>query len=95
MYPAEVETVIYQLPEIAEVAVIGKPDERWGEVGLPIAILRPDKTLDEQTIIRHCADKLAKFKVPRSVVFVDEIPHNATGKVFKRVPQRSAGAPQE
>jgi len=84
VYPAEVETVIYQLPEIAEVAIIGKPDDKWGEVGMAIVVLKPDTTIDEQIIVDHCAKNLAKFKVPRSVVFVHELPHNATGKVLKR-----------
>ena len=84
VYPAEVETVIHQLPEIAEVAIIGKPDDNWGEVGMAIAVLKPDTTLNDQAIINHCAKNLANFKVPRSVVFVDELPHNATGKVLKR-----------
>jgi fatty-acyl-CoA synthase len=84
VYPAEVETVIYQLPEIAEVAIIGKPDDKWGEVGMAIVVLKPETTLDEQAIINHCAKNLAKFKVPRSVVYVPEIPHNATGKMLKR-----------
>jgi fatty-acyl-CoA synthase len=66
------------------VAIIGKPDDKWTEVGMVIVVLKPDTILDEQTLLNHCAKNLAKFKVPRSVVFVDELPHNATGKVLKR-----------
>ena len=84
VYPAEVEAAIYQLPEIAEVAVIGRPDDTWGEVGMAITVLKPGTTLDSHAIIDHCSKNLAKFKVPRSVVFIDELPHNATGKVLKR-----------
>ena len=84
VYPAEVEAVIYQLPEIAEVAVIGVADEKWGEVGRAVVVAKPDVSIDEVRIINHCRENLARFKVPQSVVFTDEIPHNATGKVLKR-----------
>jgi fatty-acyl-CoA synthase len=85
VYPAEIENVIYQLPQVGEVAIIGVPDDRWGEVGQAIIVIKPEQTLDEQTVFKHCSDKLAKFKQPQSVRFIDEIPHNATGKVLKRV----------
>lgn len=84
VYPAEVESVLYQLDQVGEAAIIGVPDERWGEVGRAIIILKPETQLDEATVLAHCAEQLAKFKVPMSAVFVDEIPHNATGKVLKR-----------
>ena len=85
VYPAEVEDVIYQLDGIAEVAVIGVPDERWQEVGKAFVVLRAGSRLSDSDVIDHCAHNLAKFKTPRSVVFVDELPHNATGKVLKRL----------
>ncbi len=84
VYPAEVETVLYQLDQVSEAAIIGVPDDRWGEVGRAIIILKPGVQLDEATVLAHCSERLAKFKVPTSAVFVDEIPHNATGKVLKR-----------
>jgi hypothetical protein len=84
VYPAEVEEALYQLPEVAEAAVIGVPDERWVEVGRAVLVLRAGCTLSEHDVVRHCIDRLARFKVPKSVVFVDELPHNATGKVLKR-----------
>ena len=84
VYPAEVEEVLYQLPEVVEAAVIGVPDERWVEVGRAVLVVRPGCGLDEHDVVRHCAGRLARFKVPKSVVFVDELPHNATGKVLKR-----------
>ena len=92
VYPAEVEDVLYQLPGIAEAAVIGVPDERWVEVGRAIVVLRPGATETEQDVIRHCVERLAKFKVPKSVVFVDELPHNATGKILKRELRERYGA---
>ncbi|MFM1566760.1 MAG: AMP-binding enzyme, partial [SAR86 cluster bacterium] len=84
VYPAEVENVIYQLPQIAEAAVIGVPDERWGETGKVFISLKEGQKIDEKDIIEHCLKNLAKFKVPQSIVFVDLLPRNATGKVLKR-----------
>lgn len=84
VYPAEVESVIYQLPQIGEVSVIGVPDEKWVEVGRAVVVVKDGETIDEATIVNHCRSNLARFKVPQSVVFIDEIPHNATGKVLKR-----------
>ena len=84
VYPAEVEDAIYQLPGIVEAAVIGVPDERWVEVGRAIIVRQEGASLDEAQVLRHCVARLAKYKVPKSVVFVDEIPHNPTGKVLKR-----------
>ena len=84
VYPAEVENVIYQLPQIAEAAVVGVPDPRWGESGVAVVVLAPGSTLDQSTLISHCAERLAKFKVPARMHLVDELPRNATGKVLKR-----------
>ncbi len=84
VYPAEVENVLYQLPEVAEVAVIGVPSERWGETGKAVMVLKPGQALDEEAVIAHCIKNLAKFKVPASVDFIDALPRNATGKVLKR-----------
>ncbi len=84
VYPAEVENVIYQVPGVAECAVIGVPDERWVEVGRAVIVRAPGSELDEAAVLRHCVAQLARFKVPKSVVFIDELPHNATGKILKR-----------
>ena len=84
VYPAEVESVIYQLDQVGEVAVIGVADEKWVEVGRAIVVLKEGAELDEATVINHCRENLARYKVPQSVRFIDEIPHNATGKVLKR-----------
>ena len=84
VYPAEVENVIYQLPAVGEVAVIGVPDERWGETGCAVIVVKQGATLNEETVLKHCSEHLARFKQPQSVRFVEEIPHNATGKVLKR-----------
>lgn len=84
VYPAEIENVLYQLPEVAEAAIIGVPSERWGETGMAILVLKPGATLGADAVIAHCLANLAKFKVPQSVEFIDALPRNATGKVLKR-----------
>jgi acyl-CoA synthetase (AMP-forming)/AMP-acid ligase II len=82
IYPAEVEVVLMAHPGIADAAVIGMPSERWGESPLAIVVLE-DAQLDEQALIDYCSEKLARFKLPKRVEFVDEIPRNATGKSMK------------
>jgi len=84
VYPAEVENVLFQIPAVADAAIIGVPNERWGEVGLAIIVRKPGEALEEGDVIRHCLANLAKFKVPQAVAFVDVLPRNATGKVLKR-----------
>ena len=84
VYPAEVENVLYQLPQIAEAAIIGVPDERWGETGVAFISLKSNESIEEKDIIQHCLNNLAKFKVPSSVEFIEALPRNATGKVLKR-----------
>jgi fatty-acyl-CoA synthase len=92
VYPAEVEDVLYQLPAIAEVAVIGVVDERWGEVGRAIIVLKPGQTLSEAEIDAHCGANLAHYKHPRSYRFVQALPRNATGKVHKPTLRQQFGA---
>jgi len=84
VYPAEVENVLYQLPQVAEAAIIGVPSERWGESGLAVLALKPGAELDRQTVQEYCAERLAKFKVPADIAIVEALPRNATGKVLKR-----------
>ncbi len=83
VYPAEIENILYEREEIREVAVIGLPDERWGETGCVVVALQPDKSLSAEQILEHCVPRLARFKQPTHVVYVDELPRNATGKVLK------------
>jgi fatty-acyl-CoA synthase len=91
VYPAEVEQVIFQLPDVADVGVIGVSDDRWGEVGCAIVVRKAQADLTQDTIIGHCQQNLAKFKVPRSVVFIDELPRNAAGKILKRTLREQYG----
>ncbi|QNI08797.1 fatty acid--CoA ligase family protein [Mycobacterium kubicae] len=83
VYPAEVEQALARMPGVADVAVIGVPDERLGEVGRAFIIPRPDAGLDEESVIAYAREHLANFKAPRSVRFVDALPRNAGGKVVK------------
>ncbi len=83
VYPAEVEQALMRLDGIADVAVIGVPDERLGEVGKAFVVPRPDAGLDENAVIAFSREHLANFKTPRSVVFCESLPRNAAGKVVK------------
>ena len=74
--------MLYQLPQIAEAAIIGIPDEKWGEVGLAFIALKPNESLSDEDIINHCLKNLAKFKIPKSVEFIEALPRNATGEGF-------------
>ena len=84
VYPAEIENILYQLKEIAEAAVIGVPDKKWGETGKAFIVLKPNMTLGSNTVINYCNKYLAKFKIPTVFEFVNILPRNATGKVLKR-----------
>jgi fatty-acyl-CoA synthase len=84
VYPAEVENVIYQHPAVAEAAVIGVPDPKWQEVGKAILVLKEGQRVSEEQIIEFCQGKLARYKIPKSVTFVDVLPRTAAGKVLKR-----------
>jgi fatty-acyl-CoA synthase len=84
VYPAEIENVLYQLPQVAEAAIIGVPNDKWGEVGLAVLALKPGMSIDRAAVVEHCVSRLAKFKVPNDIAIVDALPRNATGKVLKR-----------
>ena len=93
VYPAEVEGAISTHPAVEESAVIGVPDERWGEVGRAVVTLRPGTTLDEEELLGHLRGRLAGYKVPRTVVFVDQLPHNGSGKLVKAAVRNLYGQP--
>ncbi|GGU24519.1 acyl-CoA synthetase [Nocardioides albus] len=94
VYPAEVEQAVYTHPGVAEAAVIGVPDERWGEVGRAVVVRRPDSALTRDDLLKHLDGRLARYKIPKTVVFVDEIPHNASGKLLKSRVRELYGAPE-
>jgi len=83
IYSIEVENVLYSNPKILDAAVFGVPDEVFGEQVRAAVVLKPNRTLTEQEVIDFCAQRLANYKVPRSVVFLDELPRNPGGKVVK------------
>lgn len=83
VYPAEVEDAIYELPAVAEAAVIGVADAKWGEVGKALVKVKPGLALDQDELLAHLAGRLAKYKIPKSVVFIEALPRNAAGKVLK------------
>jgi acyl-CoA synthetase (AMP-forming)/AMP-acid ligase II len=83
VYPAEIENVIMGLAGIGEVAIIGIPSEKWGESPLAI-VVRKDEAVTEAAVLEHCADKLARFKQPVAVRFIDVIPRNPSGKALKK-----------
>ncbi len=84
VYSAEVEDVLFAHPAVAEAAVIGVPDERWGEAVLAVVVVRSAMSLTADEAIAHCRGRLAKYKCPKVVQFVDVLPRNASGKVLKR-----------
>jgi len=83
VYPAEVEGMLHQHPAVAQVAVVGVPDERMGEIGVAYVVPRTGETIDVDEFLAWCAANMANYKVPRRAVVVSELPVNASGKVLK------------
>ena len=81
---SEVERVLYEHDAVLEAAVVGRPDDKWGEVPVAYVALRSDATVTADELIEHCRTQLAKFKVPKEVTFIDALPRNPSGKVLKR-----------
>ena len=80
----EVEEMIYRLPQVSEVAVIGLPDPKWVEAVTAVIVVKQDQDLSERTVIDHCNAHMAAFKSPKRVVFVKALPKNPSGKLLKR-----------
>ena len=85
VYPAEVEKVLAAHPGVRDVAVIGVPDDYWGEALKAIVKPEPGWRTNAEELIEHCAARMADYKKPHSVEFVDDLPYNASGKVMKQV----------
>lgn len=84
VYPAEVESAIYGHPDVAEVAVIGVPDERWGEAVKACVVAKPGRTVDPDSVIGWARERIAGFKVPKSIDLIPELPRNPSGKILRR-----------
>ncbi len=84
IYPAEIESVIIGIPGVSEVAVIGLADEKWGEIACAI-VVADQSEVSEQQIVEFCGTRLARYKLPKKVIFAEAIPRNPTGKILKRV----------
>ncbi len=82
---SEVERVVYQMPQVREAAVIGLPDEKWGERPVVVAALNAGHSLDYETLAKHCRAHLAGFKVPKQLILREQLPRNPSGKVLKRL----------
>jgi acyl-CoA synthetase (AMP-forming)/AMP-acid ligase II len=88
----EVENVIQEHPNVAECSVIGLPDAHRGEVPVGIVVAKPDCKLRESDLLKHCRERLASFKVPRRIIFMDALPRGTTGKPLKRQLRRMFSA---
>lgn len=84
LYPVEVEDVLRQHPEVEDCAIVGVPDDEWGEALVAYVVRRPDRSVSRADLMDHCARELARFKKPKDVRFIDQLPRNPTGKVLKR-----------
>lgn len=84
LYPREIEEALYHHPTVAEAAVIGAPDDRWGEAVRAYVVARPGERIDTQALTEHCRARLTPYKIPKSIEILDALPKNAAGKVLRR-----------
>ncbi len=95
VYPAEIERILLSHQDILEAAVVGVPDEKWGEVGRAYLCLKEASSCEAAQILKFCHERLAKFKVPKQIVFLSELPKNDTGKIDRKVLKSSANTIQD
>ena len=91
IYPAELEQFIHQMDDIEDATVVGRPDDRWGEVPVAVVIMSPNKRLNPTEFLERFENQLARFKHPKDVIFVDNFPRNAMGKVLKHEVRKLVG----
>ena len=91
VFPPEIESAIYEIEAVREVCVIGVPDEKWGEVGKAVISLKPSMTIDKAGILAELNGKLARYKIPKYVTFVDDVPKNNVGKIVVNQIQKMYG----
>ena len=84
VYPAEVESAIYGHPDVLEVAVIGVPDDKWGEAVKAVCVPKPGATIDPENVITWARERIAGFKVPKSIDIIEALPRNASGKILRK-----------
>ena len=84
IYTKEIEAILFEHPAVLEAAVIGLPDEQWGEAVTAAVVLRPGMQATAAALVAHCRAHLASYKKPKHVIFVEELPKNPSGKVLKR-----------
>lgn len=83
IYPEEIEDVLYTMPKIQEAAVVGRPHERWGESVTAIIVPKSGMTIDEEEVVQYCKERLASYKKPTKVIFVEQLPRTPAGKIKK------------
>ncbi|MBP6672960.1 MAG: AMP-dependent synthetase, partial [Bacteroidetes bacterium] len=84
VYPAEIEHLLYTHPDVAEAAVVGVPDEKWGEVGKAFIVLKKESTTAAEEFRTFCTGQLAKYKIPKYFELIGELPKGHSGKILKR-----------
>ena len=84
VYSVEVEHALYEHPAVLECAVYGTPDERWGERVVAAVVLRPDRSADAAALIEWCRERIAGYKSPKAITFLDRLPRTGSGKIQKR-----------
>jgi acyl-CoA synthetase (AMP-forming)/AMP-acid ligase II len=84
IYPAEVESALFGHPAVADVAVIGVPDDRWGEAVKAVVVVKPGARVQADELVGYARGRIAGYKLPKSVDFIDELPRNPSGKILKR-----------
>jgi len=84
VYPAEVEYILRQHPAIEEVAIIGVPDEKWGESGMAFIVLKNESEASPESLTAFCRESLAKYKIPKHFRFVEALPKNDAGKIDRK-----------